>query len=64
MVKDRKLNKPIDEDQLNKVYGNINILFQDIKDEHDGFVVAQELLNHMDSIRSKYSNLKVMRNRK
>lgn len=58
------LNKPIDEKQLAKVYSNINILFQDIKDEHDGFVVAQELLNYMDSIRTEYSNKKVMRNKK
>lgn len=58
------LNKPIDEKQLAKVFSNINILFQDITDEHDGVVIAQELLNYMDSIRTKYSNLKVMRNRK
>jgi hypothetical protein len=58
------LNKPIDEKQLNKVYSNINILFKNIKDEYDGFVVAQELLNYMDSIRTQYSNMKVFRKNK
>ena len=59
-----KLNKPIDEELFEKIFKNIDDFFDKITDDHDGTLLSQEILNYTDSFRTKYGNMRVMRNKK